>query len=319
MPSLAERPRGLGGFLAALAEARDTAHFADRSAREYKDEARRNWSAVPCGTDYTRADRHSRAYFEEIERNRYRIQPWTAEAIDGFDLEDKRVLEVGFGAGTDHLRLARRRSRVFGVDLTWQNFIETTKRFEIFGRPRRAWRWPIWNRCPSATPASTSCTPSARFTTRLMWGRPCERWRGCSRPAGERLRRRLPQELDLLLVVGLLLPLHPERRLADANPSRASSASSSTRTRTKAWSSSSTGGGRSRSGSRRPGSRACSPASGTWSPRTSPVSTSSCRSRTTLVPCWTGSVASWAGTSSSKRPGRPVGQATRTSRDFSTQ
>jgi SAM-dependent methyltransferase len=49
-------------------------------------------------------------------------------------VEGRRVLEVGFGAGTDHLRLARRGARLFGVDLTPRNFVETSRRFALEGR-----------------------------------------------------------------------------------------------------------------------------------------------------------------------------------------
>ena len=133
------RRRGIAGLYEALLEVRDLTRFADRPAREYKEETTRNWTAVPCGTDVSEAARHSREYFEDIERYRYRTQPWTAEAIDGFDLEGRRVLEIGFGAGTDHLRLARRGGWLAGVDLTPQNFVETTRRFELDGRhPRLA-------------------------------------------------------------------------------------------------------------------------------------------------------------------------------------
>ncbi|MFI4943633.1 MAG: class I SAM-dependent methyltransferase [Burkholderiales bacterium] len=133
------RRRGIAGFFEALFEARGLARPADRPAGEYKEETRRHWTAVPCGTDVSEAVRHSQEYFADIERYRYRTQPWTAEAIDGFDLDGRRVLEIGFGAGTDHLRLARRGSWLVGVDLTPQNFVETQRRFELEGRhPRLA-------------------------------------------------------------------------------------------------------------------------------------------------------------------------------------
>jgi len=138
-PAPRERRRGVTAFFEALFEVRGLSRPADRAAGEYKEETRRHWTAVPCGTDVSEAARHSQQYFEDIERYRYRTQAWTAEAIDGFDLEGRRVLEIGFGAGTDHLRLARRGSWLVGVDLTPQNFVETTRRFELDGRhPRLA-------------------------------------------------------------------------------------------------------------------------------------------------------------------------------------
>jgi SAM-dependent methyltransferase len=129
----------LPGLLAIPSEIRHVGRYADRPAHEYKGAARANWSAVACGTDAALAARHTREYFEEIERYRYGTQPWTAEAIDRLPVDGRRVLELGFGAGTDHLRLARRVARITGIDLTPQNFVETTRRFAHDGRrPRLA-------------------------------------------------------------------------------------------------------------------------------------------------------------------------------------
>lgn len=128
---------GFGGLLSALRELGGVTRFTDRAPSDYKDEARRNWSAVPCGTDVAIAARHTREYFEEIERYRYRTQAWTAQAIDRLDARGRRVLEVGFGAGTDHLRLARRGARLTGVDITPQNFVETQRRFAHAGERSR--------------------------------------------------------------------------------------------------------------------------------------------------------------------------------------
>jgi len=131
------RRRGIGGFFEALLEVRGLEHAAERPADEYKQATRRHWTGMPCGTDVSDAVRHSREYFEDIERYRYRTQPWTAEAIDGFELQGRRVLEIGFGAGTDHLRLARKGGWLVGVDLTPRNFVETARRFELDGRRAR--------------------------------------------------------------------------------------------------------------------------------------------------------------------------------------
>jgi len=79
-PAFARR-RGIGVLLEALLQARGLSRAASPSAREHTRETRRNWTAVPCGTDSVMAERHTREYLEEVERYRYRTQPWTAEAI----------------------------------------------------------------------------------------------------------------------------------------------------------------------------------------------------------------------------------------------
>jgi ubiquinone/menaquinone biosynthesis C-methylase UbiE len=131
------RRGGLGGFVAAMLEARDVARPGPASRSEIRRATRLNWTAVPCGSDAATAARHSREYFDGIERYRYLTQPWTAEAIDRLDLDGRRVLELGFGAGTDHLRLARRAGTCVGLDLTPQSCAETRARFALHGRAPR--------------------------------------------------------------------------------------------------------------------------------------------------------------------------------------
>ncbi|MFI4941922.1 MAG: class I SAM-dependent methyltransferase [Burkholderiales bacterium] len=132
-----ETRKGLTGLLAAVLEARGVSRPDATSRQETKDATRRNWTAVPCGSDATTADRHSLEYFEGIEQYRYRTQPWTAQAIDRLELEGRRVLELGVGAGTDHIRIARRGARCVGIDLTPQSCVETRKRFALDGRSAR--------------------------------------------------------------------------------------------------------------------------------------------------------------------------------------
>jgi ubiquinone/menaquinone biosynthesis C-methylase UbiE len=133
-------PAPRGGFAAlaaAIRQAWDVSSLRDGSPAGYKREARRNWTAVPCGTDVALAQRHTREYFDEIERYRYRTQPWTAEAIDRLAVKGRRVLELGFGAGTDHLRLVRNGAWLAGVDITPQNFVETQRHFAHAGARAR--------------------------------------------------------------------------------------------------------------------------------------------------------------------------------------
>src|SRR2546427_833420 len=70
---------------------------------DYKQRAREQWSANPCGASVARDQEFgTREYFDAIEKHRYEIAcPWIKQAI-GFDhYEGQRLLEVGFGTGTD--------------------------------------------------------------------------------------------------------------------------------------------------------------------------------------------------------------------------
>jgi ubiquinone/menaquinone biosynthesis C-methylase UbiE len=102
---------------------------------DYKQRAREQWSANPCGASAA-GDREfgTREYFDEIERYRYEIAcRWIKQTV-GFDRYDgKRLLEVGFGTGTDLLQFARGGAHVTGVDLTPLSIEITRRRFEVYG------------------------------------------------------------------------------------------------------------------------------------------------------------------------------------------
>jgi ubiquinone/menaquinone biosynthesis C-methylase UbiE len=75
----------------------------------------------------------SREWFETVERNRYLQEPMIHAAAQFTRHRGKRLLEVGVGAGTDHLQWARAGCECHGVDLT-DAAIETTRaRLALYG------------------------------------------------------------------------------------------------------------------------------------------------------------------------------------------
>lgn len=102
---------------------------------DFKQRARDQWSANPCGANVA-ADITfgTREYFDAIERERYvEYAPWIKQTI-GFDsYPGKRLLEVGFGTGTDLLQFARGGAIVTGLDLTPRSIEIARRRFEVHG------------------------------------------------------------------------------------------------------------------------------------------------------------------------------------------
>lgn len=100
------------------------------------DEIRAFWEAVPCGTDAHIVGRLaplSREWFEQVEAYRYAQEPMIHAVAQFTRHRGKRLLEVGVGAGTDHLQWARAGAQCHGVDLT-DAAIETTRaRLELYG------------------------------------------------------------------------------------------------------------------------------------------------------------------------------------------
>ena len=85
------------------------------------------WQTAPCGTNDVRAIADERERFRELERMRDAREPFIARFARFSDTRGSNLLEVGVGAGTDHVRFARAGARCHGVDLT-PAAVELTKR-----------------------------------------------------------------------------------------------------------------------------------------------------------------------------------------------
>jgi ubiquinone/menaquinone biosynthesis C-methylase UbiE len=88
------------------------------------------WEKEPCGTgaDLTRGfPEGSLEWYQQIEEHRYRVEPFIHAIAQFTRHRGKRLLEIGVGAGTDHLQWARAGLDCYGVDLT-DAAIETTRK-----------------------------------------------------------------------------------------------------------------------------------------------------------------------------------------------
>jgi SAM-dependent methyltransferase len=107
----------------------------ERANEVLKERVREYWNTHPCGTQFTDLEWGSRAFFDEVERFRYRVQPFMHTMI-GFDrYADKDLLEIGCGLGTDLLQFARGGARVTGIDLTPASIDLVKRRFQLYGLP----------------------------------------------------------------------------------------------------------------------------------------------------------------------------------------
>lgn len=93
------------------------------------EDVRRYWDAEACGTGTSIVGNRvelTRAWFERVEDHRYSAEPFIHAVAQFTRHRDKTILEVGVGAGTDHLQWARAGAVCYGVDLT-DRAIETTR------------------------------------------------------------------------------------------------------------------------------------------------------------------------------------------------
>jgi ubiquinone/menaquinone biosynthesis C-methylase UbiE len=76
------------------------------------------WESHVNNEYYTREERASDAYFDEIEQRRYRTHYHLRLLLDSLQGSQGRLLEVGCGIGVDSIQLARCGFTVTAVDLT---------------------------------------------------------------------------------------------------------------------------------------------------------------------------------------------------------
>ena len=96
-------------------------------------EVRDYWEVRPCGASHASAPPFTKAYFDEIERRRYAVEPYIRDFAEFPKWEGRRVLEIGVGAATDFVNFARCGARLTGIDLTPAAVEHARRRLELEG------------------------------------------------------------------------------------------------------------------------------------------------------------------------------------------
>ena len=100
-----------------------------------KEEVRRFWNRASCDTEAADSPKFSREYFEEIESFRYVDQAFIHSFAQFTRYHGKKVLEVGFGAGTDFIQWVRAGAFASGVDLTQEALDNLEHRIKVYELP----------------------------------------------------------------------------------------------------------------------------------------------------------------------------------------
>lgn len=105
------------------------------SSEKYKEATKHNWGKDPCGS-WTVTDEYeylSKEYFDELDKKNREADTWKTEEFKTFQINGKKVLEIGYGMGSDHLALAKRGAICYGIDLTAGNLPITQRHLELNG------------------------------------------------------------------------------------------------------------------------------------------------------------------------------------------
>ena len=105
-------------------------------ADELKAEVKAFWNRQSCDTHHTQSGKFTLEYFEQIEQWRYSDQPFIHSFAQFTRYHGKRVLEVGFGAGTDFIQWLRAGAIASGVDLTEEALANLSHRIQVYNLPQ---------------------------------------------------------------------------------------------------------------------------------------------------------------------------------------
>lgn len=97
------------------------------------DDVRAFWDRRPCNIRHSSLEVGTRAYFDEVERRKYFVEPHIPRFAQFDRWKGKKVLEIGCGIGTDAVNFARAGADYSAIELSAVSLEMAKNRFEVFG------------------------------------------------------------------------------------------------------------------------------------------------------------------------------------------
>ena len=90
------------------------------------------WNDKPCDSDVSEKSPETKDYFLDIEHDRYKYQYHINNILESVNLENKKVLEIGTGVGTDARNIIKRGGLYTGINVDEGSVSITKKALETF-------------------------------------------------------------------------------------------------------------------------------------------------------------------------------------------
>ncbi len=97
----------------------------------FKDKVKKFWNKASCGTEFIKEEKYTKKYFDSVEDFRYKVEPEIFSFAQFSRFRNKKVLEVGIGAGTDFIQWVRSGCIAYGMDLTEEAVKNTQIRLDL--------------------------------------------------------------------------------------------------------------------------------------------------------------------------------------------
>lgn len=102
---------------------------------DFKQKTIKVWGASPAGTTHAPGlEPGTKEFFETVRQKRSTYElTWISELIPFAGMRDRKVLEVGCGAGYDAYEFCRCGAEYTGIDIVPENPVRTQKHLEFYG------------------------------------------------------------------------------------------------------------------------------------------------------------------------------------------
>lgn len=103
--------------------------------KQIKQNSQKVWGATPAGSYYGNdKERGSREFFEQVLKRRFTEEcDWMNEIVNFSQFKNKKVLEIGCGAGYDAYMFCKNGVDYTGIDITPENEVLAKKHLEYYG------------------------------------------------------------------------------------------------------------------------------------------------------------------------------------------
>ena len=96
-------------------------------------EVKKYWDNRPCNIHHSPKEVGTKEYFDEVEARKYFVEPHIPPFADFQHWQNKKVLEIGCGIGTDAVNFARAGAEYTAVELSSESIEVAKARFNRFG------------------------------------------------------------------------------------------------------------------------------------------------------------------------------------------
>lgn len=90
------------------------------------------WNKQPCNIGHSSAEIGTEKFFNDITNKRFFVEPHAATFAQYHLYQNKRVLEIGCGIGTEAAEFVKHGAEYVGIDISENSLALARQRFEIF-------------------------------------------------------------------------------------------------------------------------------------------------------------------------------------------